>query len=170
MAAKTANLIVTFDPTKSESAKSEIMMLLGEIKESPSIVKIEDGLAQASVKDAKKAVAALKKIAMKDKKKFESTYSWIPVEVWTTAKIPDMQKVVKEMQKGIADKEKWKMDIGIHKSDIHQRDLIIKLTEVVEKKNVDLEKPDKIIKVEIVKDKAAISLLKPDELLKVAQL
>jgi tRNA(Ser,Leu) C12 N-acetylase TAN1 len=170
MATKTANLLVTFDPSKEESAKAEIILRLQEIKETPAILKIEDGLAQLNVKDAKKAVSALKKIAVKSKDKFSSTFNWIPVEQWVSAKIPEMQKAVKEIQKGIADKEKWKLDLGLHKTELHQRDLIIKLTDAIEKQNVDLEKPDKIVKVEIVKDKAAVSLLKPDELLKAAQL
>jgi len=168
--AKIANLLVTFDPTKTESAKAEILARLQEIKEAPAIAKIDDGLAEVNVKDAKKAVSALKKIAVKNKDKFASTFNWIPVEVWCAAKIPDMQKTVKDLQKGIAEKEKWKMDIGRHKTELHERDLIIKLTEVIEKPNVDLSKPDKIVKVEVVKDKCAISLLNPEELLNVAKL
>jgi tRNA(Ser,Leu) C12 N-acetylase TAN1 len=170
MAASKTNLIVTFDPTKLESAKSEIAARLAEIKEKPSIAKIGDGLAEVVVKDAKKTVSQLKKIALKDKEKFSSTFNWIPVDVWTTAKIADMQKAVKDIQKGISEKEKWKMDIGKHKTELHERDLIIKLTEVIDKPNVDLKNPDKIIKVEVIKDKSAISLLKPDELLSVAKL
>ena len=73
--AKTANLIVTFDPTKLESAKTEIMARLAEVKETPSIIKIEDGVAQVSVKDSKKAVSALKKIAVKNKDLFSSTFN-----------------------------------------------------------------------------------------------
>ena len=168
--AKIANLLVTFDPTKAESAKAEILARLQEIKEAPAIAKIDEGLAEVNVKDAKKAVTALKKLAVKNKDKFASTFKWIPVDVWCTAKIPDMQKNVKELQKGIAEKDKWKIEIGRHKTELHERELIIKLTEVIEKPNVDLSKPEKIIKVEIVKDKCAISLLKPEELLNVAKL
>jgi tRNA(Ser,Leu) C12 N-acetylase TAN1 len=164
-----ANLLITFDPTKLESAKTEIAARLADIKETVKIEKIEDGLAEVTVKDAKKTVSQLKKMAI-DRNKFASTFNWIPVDVWATAKIADMQKNVKEIQKGIAEKDKWKMEIGRHKTDLHERDLIMKLTEVIDKPNVDLAKPDKILRVEIVKDKCALSLLKPDEILSVAKL
>ena len=167
---RTANLIVTFDPTKLESAKTEIMARLSEAKETPSIIKIEDGVAQVSVKDPKKAVSALKKIAIKNKDLFSSTFNWVPVEQWCKASISEMQKIVKEIQKSIAEKEKWKLDLGLHKTELHQRDLIIKLTDVIDKPNVDLEKPQKILMVEIIKNQAALSVLKPEELLQVAKL
>jgi tRNA(Ser,Leu) C12 N-acetylase TAN1 len=165
-----ANLLVTFDPTKIESAKKEIQERLSEIKESVKILKIEDGMAEISVKNAKKAVSDLKKIALKDKAKFSSTYNWIPADKWCKAKIADMQKVVKEIQEGISPKEKWKMEIGRHKTELHERDLIIKLTEIIDKPNVDLKDPEKIINVEIIKDKCAISLLKPMESLSIGKL
>ena len=44
-------------------------------------------------------------------------------------------------------------------------ELILKLTEAVNKPKVDLEKPEKIRKVEIVGNKAGMALLKADELL-----
>jgi len=71
---------------------------------------------------------------------------------------------VNEAAKGIASKDKWKIDIGKHKSDLHERDLIVKLTEGISNPNVDLEKPAKILKVEIVGKKAGISLLNKDEI------
>ena len=155
-----ANLIVTFDPTHLESAKKEIAEKLAEIKEKGKILKSEDGLAEISVSDAKKAVKALSKV----KSEFQVTNRWIPVEKWCDAKIPAMQKCVKEAAKGITAKDKWKMDLGLHRTDLHQKDLIIKLTEVIDNPNVDLEKPSKIVKVEIVEKKAGISLLNKDEI------
>ena len=43
-----ANLIVTFDPTKEESAKKEITEKLAAIKEKGKILKIKEGLAEIS--------------------------------------------------------------------------------------------------------------------------
>lgn len=157
-----ANLLVTFDPTREESAKKEIEEMMSGAKEKFKVVKIEEGLAQLSVSDAKKVVKALVKLKSS---KFENTHKWIPIDKWCSAKIPDMIKVVKELEKGITPKDKWKMDIGKHKSDLHERELIMKLTEAIDKPNVDLEKPDKIMKVEIVEKKAGISLLSKDEIL-----
>jgi tRNA(Ser,Leu) C12 N-acetylase TAN1 len=44
----------------------------------------------------------------------------------------------------------------------------MKLTDVVDRKKIDLKKPKKIIKVEIIGKDAGISLLTPDELLVVS--
>jgi len=160
-----ANLLVTFDPTHVESAKKEIEEKLSEVKEKGKLLKAEDGLAQISVKDAKKAVKALSKL-----KKFAITNRWIPVDKWTNAKIPDMQKCIKTLSKEISAKDKWKLDLGKHQGavDIPQRDLIVKLTEVIENPNVDLEKPTKIVRVDIIGKTAAISILNKDEIFNAA--
>jgi len=62
--------------------------------------------------------------------------------------------------------EKWMMDVEKRYYDKHDyKELIIKLTDVVDRKEIDLKKPEKIIKVEIVGKNAGISLLEPDEFL-----
>lgn len=164
-----ANLIITFDPTKEESAKKEIEERLREIKEKFKILKIKDGLAEISVKNAKKSVSELKKISKK-KEKFSNTAHWIPIEKWCDSKIPAMQKLAKELQKGIAEKDRWKLEIGLHRSNLHERDLIIKLTDMIDKPKVDLEKPQKILRAEIIGKKCGMSLLNPDEFLNAMKL
>ena len=165
-----ANLLVTFEPTHADSAKKEIESLLSEVKEKAKILKADEGLAEISVKDAKKAVKALNVMAKKNKERFSHTFHWIPVEKWCKATIPEMQKAIKELQKNISAKEKWKMDIGRRKTDLHEKELILKLTEVIDKTNVDLKNPDKIFKVEIIGNKAGISVLDKEELLNTAKL
>jgi len=163
-----ANLLVTFDPTHIESVKKEIAERMGDIKEKAKVLKIEGGLAEISVSDNRKVLKALEKLSKK-KDKFNYTKKWIPIDKWTKAKIPEMQKAVKEAIKGLKEKEKWKMDLSKHRADISERELIIKLTDVIENQNVDLEKPDKIVKVEIVENKAGIALLDKDGILNVAK-
>ena len=71
----------------------------------------------------------------------------------------------KDLQSGIKKSEKWKMDLSKRNYEKGKTtELILRLTDVVDKPNVDLENPEKIIKVEIVGNKAGISLLKPNEL------
>ncbi len=159
------NLIVTFDPSHLQSAKAEIEKIMKELKESAKILSSGDGLAEVSVKDARKIVQTLSKMK---KDKFEYTYHWIPVDKWAKASIADMQKAIKELAKEIKDSDKWKMDIGRHKTKLEGKDLIMKLTAVIEKPKVDLENPDKIVKVEIIGNKAGISLLKKGELFNAA--
>lgn len=161
-----ANLLVTFDPTHSESAKKEIEGLLKEVGAKAEILSCAEGLAEVSVGDARKAILALSKLG---KDKFEHTFHWTPIDHWCKATMPEMQEVIKGLVKDIGMDEKWKMDLGRRKTKEHERDLVIKLTEVVDRPKVDLSNPDKIIKVEIIGDKAGMALLKKGELLNVVK-
>ena len=165
------NLLVSFDPVHEESAKAEILGLLKEVKQTGKIISSSEGLAEISVKDGKKAVTALFGIAKKNIEKFKYTYNWWPVDKWCKAELSDMQKVIKKLQEDIKPTESWKMDLLKRKTvKEYGKDVIIKLTEVVDKKKVDLNNPQKIIKVEIDGDRVGISLLTSDELLSVPKL
>ncbi len=159
-----SNLLVTFDPVHTESAKAEIEAVFSEIGKKITIEKIEDGLAELSVDNAREVINDLKKVTAE---KFKYTFYWWPVDEWCKSSIEEMQECIKKIQEGIKAEEKWKMDLAKRKvTQEYPKDLIIKLTDVVDKSKVDLKNPDKIIKVEIVSDKAAISLLKPEEIFK----
>jgi len=161
-----ATLLVTFDPSHAGSAKKQIEDALKEIKKDAKFLKSEaEGIFELQTKDARKLVQDIGKIAKKDIAKLDKTFNWIPIDTWAKATVKDMQKTIKTIQKDIKEKEKWAMDLGKRMTKLHDKDLIIKLTEPVDKPNVDLKKPEKIIKVEIIGNKAGISLLKPDEIL-----
>ena len=166
-----ANLIITYDHAHAGSAKEEVDKVLKEIKQKAKHLKQDvDGIFNLRVKDAKKIVQQLLKIYRKKKGLFDKTFHWVPIDKWCKATIAEMQKEIKKFNKIIKDKEKWKMDLGKRHTEKHERDLIIKLTEVINKPKVDLEKPDKIIKVEIIGNKAGIALLGKDELLNIPKL
>ncbi|MEM2017748.1 MAG: THUMP domain-containing protein [Candidatus Pacearchaeota archaeon] len=162
------NLLVSFDPVHEESAKAEILGLLKEAKQEAKIISASQGLAEVSVKDARKAIKSLLEIAKKNIDKFKYTFNWWPVDKWCKAEIKEMQNVIKKVQEGIKKDEKWKMDLVKRKTvKDYGKDLIIKLTDVIDKPKVDLNSPQKIVKVEIDGERAAISLLTPDEILSV---
>jgi len=166
-----ANLLVTFDPLHAESAKAEIGALLKEVGEASKILKFDEGLAEITVKEPRKAVKALLKICVKDGSKFKYSFNWWPVDKWCKADIKEMQKVIAEFDKSIKKEEKWKLDFSKRRtSKDYGRDIIVKLTEVIDKPNVDLSNPDKIIKADVIGDRAAISLLSKDEILNVLKL
>lgn len=166
-----ANLLVTFDPVHESSAKKEIETLIKEMKIEGKIVKIDQGLAQLKVKDARKTINTLLKFAKKKIDKFTYTFNWWPVDKWCKAEIREMQKVISEIQKGIKKEDKWKMElIKRQTTKDYPKDIIIQLTDVVNKPNVDLEKPHKVIKVEIIGGKAAITLIAEGESLNVQKL
>lgn len=170
--AKEGNLLVTFEPTHQDSALKEISALLKEVKEEADILKAEGGVAELIVKDAKKSVRELAKLFSKNIDKFAYTSHWIPVDEWCKNATEDMQKSIKGLAKDIKQNEKWKMDLKVRKvkEKPDEIKLVMKLTEVVDKPNVDLQNPDKIIKVEVIGNKAGLALLGKDELLNVAKL
>ena len=165
------NLIVTYDPNKRESSRLEVENLLKEVNESPSIQDSGvDGVFKVSVSDAKAAVRRLLDICRKNPQKFEKTYHWVPVEKWCRSDIQVMKDMVREMSAQISQDEKWRMTLDKRHFATHEPDLIIKLTEVVDRPNVDLKNPDKIIKVDIMGDEAGISVLRSDEFLSVPKI
>jgi len=150
-------LLITYDPAHIESSREKVEMLFKEIKSKPQFLK------------SKYVVKKLKVMSKKNRELFGKTYRYIPVDKWVKSEITDMQKAIKSLVPGIKDNEKWMMDLEkrhYHKFDF--KELIVKLTDVVDRKNIDLKKPKKIIKVEIVGKDAGISLLTPDELLAVS--
>jgi len=166
-----ANLLVTFDPVHQESAKKEIDTLMKEVKQEGKIIKVNEGMAQLTAKDARKVVGELLKLAKKQVSKFAYTFNWWPVDKWCRAEVKDMQKVIADLQKGIDKKDKWKLDLA--KRDTtkeYPKNLIIQLTEVIDKPNVDLSNPHKTIKVQIIGDKAAIALITEGEALNIPKL
>lgn len=172
MAKKEANLLVTFEPSHIESAKKEISEMLREVKEKADFLAVGDGFAEVIVGNAKKAVSELEKLARKSVEKFNYTMQWIPIDKWCKNAMEDLKKTVKGFVKDIGENEKWKMELKTRKlkEKPDEIKLILKLTEVVDRKKVDLNEPEKIIKVEIIGTKAGLSLLKKNELLNLAKL
>ncbi len=167
-----ANLIITYDPSHAGSAKEEVERVLKEIKKKATHLKSEvDGVFKVNVPSSKKVVKDLKKLCEKDSSLFSHTFHWVPIEKWVKTSVKEMQKEVKKFDKDIKKTEKWMMDL--HKRHYDKEgttELILKLTESIDKPKVDLKKPEKIIKVEIIGNKAGLALLGADELLKVPKI
>lgn len=169
---KLANLIVTFDPNHLESAKKEIMHLLDEVKQKAQILAADEGLAHLAVKDARNAIEDLENLSKKSLDKFQHTMKWVPIDVWCKNSVKEMQTNIKKMVKGIKPDEKWKMELKTRKlkDKPDEIKLVMSLTEVVDRKHVDLENPEKVIKVEIIGNKAGLALLDKKHLLNIAKL
>ena len=161
-----ANLLVTHDPSHAGSAREEVEKALKSIKQKAKFLKSEtDGLFKLRVGNAKKLVKSLGKLKSR-KGMFEHTFHWVPIEKWTSTSIKAMQKEIKKLQKGIKKTEKWKLDMHKrHFDSISSAELIMKLTEIVDKPKVDLDNPQKIIEVQIIGKKAGLALLNKDEIL-----
>ncbi len=165
-----ANLLVTYEPSHAGSAKEEVKRALKAVKQKAKFLKSDiEGIFKLRVGNAKRIVKSLSKLKNK-KGIFEHTFHWVPVEKWVAANVKSMQKEVKRLQRGIKKTEKWKMDLNKrHFEQMHSTELIIKLTEIVDKPKVDLDNPQKIIEVQIIGKKAGLSLLNKDEILSLAK-
>lgn len=166
-----ANLVISYDPSHAGIAKEEVERVLKEVKQKFKFLKSEvDGLLKLRVANPKKVVKDLTKLCKKKSELFDKTFNYVPIEKWCRSAMKDMVNAVKKLEKDIKKTEKWKMDLTKRKYDKgHTTELILKLTDVVDKPKVDLKKPEKIIKVEIIGNKAGLSLLKADELLNVSK-
>lgn len=167
-----ANLLVTHDPNHAGLAKEEIISVLKQLKIEPKFLKSEiEGLFQITIKEPKKVVKKLIAMCKKNPSIFRMTFHWIPVDKWCKSTIEDMQKTIKGLVKDIKEKDKWKMDIAKRCYEKYNTtELIMKLTDVVDKPKVDLKNPDKIIRIDIIGNNAGISLLNKDEILNIPAL
>lgn len=164
---KAANLLVTFDPINYSEARTEVVNFLKEIGEHKPEFLYSDvqGLFQVRVDvDPKDVTRRLDASCRTDPSKFWYTYHWIPVEKWCRSTIKEMSEIVKEFAKRIKPNERWRMRINKRFYEkYHTDELIEKLTEHVDRPNVNLENPQKTIRVEIIGGKAGLSLLEPKE-------
>ena len=166
-----ANLLVTYDSSRGGKAKEEVEACLKEAGAKARFLKSDvTGLFQLNVKDPKVVVKKLVKSCKSDPDKFKLTYHYVPIDKWVKSDVKKMQEVTKKFGEKIKKAEKWKLNLHKRHYEGDSRELITKLTDPIDKPNVDLSDPDKIVQVEIVGAKAGIALLGKDELLEVTKI
>jgi len=163
-----ANLIITFDPNHAGLAQEEAKKIINETGQEGKFEKIEvPGLFEIKVEDAKELVKKARELCEENPDMFEKTFKWIPIDKWCSSNISDMQKTISSMIENIDKDDKWKLDLGKRKYDVPTNELIMKLTDPIDRPNVDLKNPDKIVEVQIIGNRAGISILNADEFLDV---
>lgn len=168
---KEVNFLVTYDPAHTGGAKKEVESVLKEVGADFEMLESNiQGLLQLHVEQPKVIVKKLIALCKSNPEKFKLTFHYVPVDEWVESSIEKMQEITKKIGEKIKDEEKWKMNLNKRQYGGDSRELIIKLTDPIEKPNVDLNNPDKIIQVEIIGERAGISLLDKDELLEVSKL
>ena len=162
-----ANLLISYDPTHAGKAQAEIEAVFSDVGEKPEFLKSDiEGLFLMKTKsDPKELVKKASEICKKDSSKFECTFHWVPIDKWVKSSVSDMQKVMKDINNKLNPEESWKLDLNKRQYEGKTTDLIMQLTENIDKPKVDLSNPQKIVKVEIIGKKAGISLLDPSEIL-----
>ncbi len=164
-----ANLLITFDPNHKGIAEAEIKEALGRLGERFELAGTNvEGLFKLKTQDARRVVKKLAELYKRENQLLNTTHRYIPIDAWCKSEVPEMQKIIKGLVPNIGQNERWKMNISKrHWDKMHGTELIIKLTEVIDRAKVDLEKPEKIVQVEIIGPEAGIALVRRDELLEV---
>ncbi len=166
-----ANMIVTFDPNHRGTAELELREVLKQAGEKPQIGQTEvEGLFKVAVSNARAAAAKIRNLCSKNPNLFAVTHHYTPIDSWCQSDVSAMQKLIRAASAGIGQNEKWKMGLNKrHWDKLEGVKLIIKLTDVVERKNVDLDNPDKIVQVEIIGKEAGVALLTPKDIVDIAR-
>ena len=168
-----ANLIVTYDPNHAGLAEQELKAVFRKIGKDFSLMKSDiEGLFKLKVSEPKKTVSELAKLCRSEPSFFNVTYHYTPIDYWCKTSISEIQKVIKEcMTPGIKQNESWKMGLNKrHYEEYPSTELVIKLTGVIDRQNVDLSHPEKVVQVEIIGNETGLALLKPEEMLNVPKL
>ncbi len=164
------SLVITYDPAHQASCRQSVENVMRTVSATAKFLKSRyDGVFLLDVENPKSLVKKLGRLSVKNTGIFGKTHRYIPVDRWVSVKISDMQKAIRSLVPEIKKNDKWKMELDkryYHKMDYNE--LIMKLTEVVDREKIDLDNPDKIIKVELIGNNAAISVLKTDEQLTIS--
>lgn len=166
-----ANMIVTFDPNHRGTAEFEVREVLKQVGEKPQIGQTEvEGLFKVAVSNARAAAAKIRSLCGKNPNLFAVTHHYTPIDNWCQSDVSAMQKLIRAASSGIGQSEKWKMGLNKrHWDQLEGVKLIIKLTDVVERKHVDLDNPDRVIQVEIIGKEAGVALLTPKDIVDIAK-
>jgi len=163
-----ANLLITYNPAHARRAEDEVRTLLRGAGEDSKFLKsdVEGVFLLRTKKDPRMLVKQLIKFGKANPAQFAYTYHWVPIDVWVKSDVSAIGKVMKEFDKKIDPAKSWKLDlVKRHFEKAGATDLILKLTEYIDKPKVDLKNPDFVVKVEILGDKTGCALLTADELL-----
>lgn len=166
-----ANMIVTFDPNNRGTAEIELMEVLRQAGEKPQIGQTEvEGLFKVAVSNARAAAAKIRNLCHSNPNLFSVTHHYTPIDSWCQSEVSAMQKLIRSASAGIGQNDKWKMGLNKrHWDKLEGAQLIIKLTEVVDRKKVDLGNPEKIVQVEIIGKEAGVALLTPKDVVDIAR-
>ena len=123
-----------------------------------------------AVSDGRKAAAKIAELCRENPELFSVTHRYTPIDKWCQSEVQTMQRMIKDLTASIGKSEKWKMGLNKrHWDKLEGNKLIMKLTEVVDRPNVDLDNPERIIQVEIIGKEAGLSLISPKDAVDVAR-
>ena len=167
------NLLVTFHPNQAGLAEREVRKRVEEAGGTVEDIERSSVNGVFCVKiagDARETVTAIRSEFRDYPEMLSHTYHWVPVDVWVDANDEDMIDAVNHAAQGIGEHESWMMHVHKRHHPKHSEELMMTLTDRIQKGRVDLKHPQKIIAVEVLGGRAAISLLSREEIIDVNRL
>jgi tRNA(Ser,Leu) C12 N-acetylase TAN1 len=168
-----ANLLITYDPAHSGKAEDEAKTLLKSVGEDAKFLKsdVEGVFLLRTKKDPKELTKALHKSGKANPSQFGYTYHWTPIDEWIKTDLSAIGKALKAFDKKMDPAKSWKLDLAKrHFDKVGTSELILKLTENIDKPKVDLKTPQIVVKVEILGKKTGLALLAADEIVDTSKL
>lgn len=162
------NLLVTFHPNRAGLAEREVRNRVEQAGGAVEDIERSSVNGVFCVKvtgDAKELVAALRSDLREAPELLSQTYHWVPVDTWVESSEKAMMEAVNEIAQGIGENESWMMHVHKRHHPSHSEDLMLLLTDQIQKGRVDLRHPEKIVAVEVLGSMAAISLLERNEII-----
>jgi tRNA(Ser,Leu) C12 N-acetylase TAN1 len=162
------NLLVTFHPYEAGLAEREVRKRIEEAGENVENIERSsiNGVFCVSVSgDARRLVRSLREEMQEAPEMLSHTFHWVPIDKWVQADDETMLGEVKRAAEGIDEDETWMMHVHKRHHPKHSEELMLFLTEPIQKGKVDLKHPEKVIAVEVLGSMAGISLLNGDELI-----
>jgi tRNA acetyltransferase TAN1 len=167
------NLIVTFDMQNTRESREEVLRALSKVgEEKPQFLKSEARgifLIVAS-QDPREITRKLTQLCREEPENFWYTYNYVPIDIWTSSELEEMEENVKKIAENIKKEETWRMTVNkrfYHK--YHTQEIIEALAKHVSRGKVDLKNPQKILEIEIIGKQAGISLLEPRDIFSVSK-
>ncbi|MGQ9720937.1 MAG: THUMP domain-containing protein [Candidatus Jordarchaeum sp.] len=167
------SLFVTYDMKNKRESKEEVLWVLGKVGEQEPIFLSSRArgifLIQTSL-DPKEVTKKLTQLCKEQPDLFWYTYNYIPIDVWCSSELDEMEENVIKLAEGIKQDETWRITVNKRfYGKYHTIDIIEALAENISWGKVDLENPQKIIQIEIIGKQAAISLLEPSDIFSVSK-
>ncbi len=167
------NLLVTYDMRNIKESEQEVLWVLEKVGETqPKLLRspARGIFLIITSSDPREINRKLAQLCREEPEHFWFTYNYIPIDVWCSSDLEEMQEHVKKLAEGIGENETWRMTVNKRFYDqYHTQEIIEFLAKNIGWGKVDLKNPQKIIQIEIIGKKAGISLLKSGDVFSVSK-
>lgn len=167
------NLLVTHDMRSIKESREEVLRALSRVgEEKTQLLKSEARgiLLIVTSLNPREITRKLTQLCKEAPENFWYTYNYVPIDVWVSSELEEIEENVKKLAENIKKNETWRITINKRFYDkYHTQEIIEALAKHVNGGKVDLKNPQKTIQIEIIGKQAGISLLEPGDIFSVSK-